>query len=77
MAAIDKIYGTIEQYEEFYDWCEENKPEAIEYFYIWDEEWYDGEYHPMTNFPESIDMWLVENCPIDWVVEAIKEQYDF
>ena len=75
MASIDKIYGRTEQRDEFYAWCKENKPEALGYFYQWWDEWNDGNEHPMTNFPEKIDKWLLENCSIDWVVTRIKEQY--
>jgi hypothetical protein len=78
MAAIDKIYGTISQYEELRDWLTQNKPEALVFLYSesWSySEWWDGEDHPISNFPESIDTWLLENCPIDWVIEAINEQY--
>lgn len=77
MAAIDKIYAKKEQYLEFRTWCEKNKPEALGYFYDWpdSEEWNDGRNHPITNFPEWLDMWLLDNCPIGWVVEYIKDQY--
>lgn len=76
MAAIDKIYGTKEQYDQFYDWCKINYPEALQYFYDWSEEWNDGQNHPITNFPESVDKWMLENCDLDWVVEYIKDQYN-
>lgn len=76
MAAIDKIYAKKEQREELYAWCEVNKPEALRYFYDWySPEWDDGLEHPITNFPEEIDMWLITNCPLSWVVAYIKDQY--
>jgi len=31
---------------------------------------------PISNFPEKIDMWLLKNCPLKWVTDEIKEQYD-
>ena len=75
MAAIDKIYGTKEQRDEFFSSCEKNKPDALLYFYQWWKEWNDGEENPITNFPETIDKWLLENCKISWVVAYIKDQY--
>ena len=73
MASIDKIYGTNEQYDEFHAWCKKNKRAALKYFY--QREDFNPEDRPITNFPEEIDMWLIENCPIDWVVAYIKHQY--
>lgn len=32
MAAIDKIYGTTEQWDEFWTWCKANLPSAGPYF---------------------------------------------
>jgi hypothetical protein len=79
MAAIDKIYGKKVQYDEFRAWCEKNKPDALKHFYpreYWDSiEWQDGKEHPITNFPENIDMWMLKNCPIKWVTDYIGDQY--
>jgi len=30
---------------------------------------------PISNFPEEIDEWLRNNCPIDFVQQRLKEQY--
>jgi hypothetical protein len=75
MAAIDKIYATKEQYEEFYAWCKRNKPEALIFFYDWLEEWDDGEKHPITIFPVQVDKWMLKNCPLKWVTDYIKFQH--
>ena len=72
MAGIDKIYGTDKQYEEFYGWAKENRPEILKYFYP-----REGGSGPITNLPEKEDMWLLKNCPIKFVVDRIKEQYAF
>jgi hypothetical protein len=41
-----------------------------------DSNWGDwSETHLITNFPEEIDMWLLENCPMKWVTGRIKDQY--
>lgn len=75
MAAIDKIYATKTQRDEFYSWCKVNRPSDLRYFYPWYDEWNDGKEHPITNFPETTDMWMLENCPIKWVTDYIKDQY--
>lgn len=75
MAAIDKIYGTNEQYDIFYTWCEKNCKKAIMYFYKRDG-YKDNSSRPITNLPEDIDMWLLDNCDIKFVTDYIKEQYD-
>ncbi len=74
MAAIDKLYGTHKEYQEFRDWCEKHFPDAVRYFYDWN--WNDDLPHAMTLFPTLIDMRLLQICPIEWVVQQIKEQYD-
>ncbi len=73
MASIDKIYGTKEQYDEFHQWCEDNYPKALEYFYGWD--WTNDKVHPITNFPIEIDGYLLIVCDIPWVVDRIKDQH--
>lgn len=76
MAAIDKIYGKLAEQREFYQWAEENKPDILRYFYEWSGEWLtDGKNHPITLFPVDVDNWLMEHCPIGWVVDRIKDQY--
>jgi len=72
MAAVDKIYGTSKQYIEFYDWCTKNNKEALLYFY----DKFDKDINPITNFPTSMDRWMLRNCPFDWVANQIFAQYD-
>jgi hypothetical protein len=74
MAAIDKIYGTEEQYAEFKKWLKKHKPSAIKYLYM-EGGWMPNEERPISNFPQRIDMWLIENCPIEWVQKRLREQY--
>ena len=77
MAAIDKIYGSTEEYDEFLAWIEENKPEYTQYFYQRDG-YKNNISRPITNFPVRADRWLMRpgNCPIEWVKERIHEQYN-
>lgn len=82
MAAIDKIYGFPDQYEELYQWCLQNLSEALPYFYprgYFFED--DGEPKkkaepgPISNFPLNIDIELFKRCPLEWVRERLREQY--
>ena len=75
MAAIDKIYGSTEQWDEFYNWALKNKPSVSRYFYPRDG-YEDNNDRPITNLPEKEDMWLLDNCPIKWVTDRIKDQYN-
>ena len=77
MAGIDKIYGNKAQYKEFRKWLKRNKPEAVDYLYppYPKERSRAKENMPISNFPKEIDMWLLHNCPIDFVVRRIREQY--
>ena len=74
MAAIDKIYGTTKQYDEFKDWMANNAPQYLNCFYERDG-YSEDTIRPITNLPEVADMWLLDNCPITWVVERIRNQY--
>jgi hypothetical protein len=74
MAAIDKIYGTTEQYDEFYNWTADNAPQYVKYFYERDGYSNDND-RPITNLPEVADKWLLDHCPLTWVVDRIKVQY--
>ncbi len=81
---MDYIYGTTNQCIEFLDWCKEHYPNAIKYFYfssedeirtMWTGAWNDGRCHPIASFPNSIDKWMINNCPLDYVVEFINYKY--
>jgi hypothetical protein len=74
MAAIDKIYGTTAEYDQFHSWCASNKKDALKYFYPRDG-YKNNLDRPITNLPLNIDKWLLEICTITWVVVRIKEQY--
>ncbi len=75
MASIDKIYGTIEQYDEFYNWVGNNRAEYLPYFYERNG-WQEEDIRPLTNMPISADRWLLAYCPIEWVKERIRVRYD-
>lgn len=87
MAAIDKIYcNSKNDFLEFYNWCEkvnnickkETQLSLLDYFYITPNDYikyYDKNTKciPITNFRESLDMWLLYHCPIKWVRNYIME----
>jgi hypothetical protein len=80
MASVDKIYGTTEQYDEFYKWMKEHRPRGTHYFYPRDG-YEDPSNRPITNFTTGMDMWVLEMClsevcPLGWVRTRIQEQYD-
>ena len=76
MAAIDKIYGNINQKIELENWCSINYPKSLDYFYLWEDNYFlDNKNHCIANFPEMIDNYILKNCSIKWVIDYIKDQY--
>ena len=77
MAGIDKIYGTQKQYDQFITWCKKHHRRKKLHKYFYPVEGYEASKYerPITNFPKRHDMWLLKNCPFDWVTNRIKEQY--
>ena len=73
MAAIDKIYGTVEQRSELEKWLTENLPEGLHFLYP---EWHTEKVGAISNFPSWVDIVLYRFCPLQWVKDAITEQYD-
>lgn len=78
MAAIDKIYANREDYFTFQNWCKQHRPDALRYFYPCEIDDFpdDATILPATNFTEELDMWLLDNCPLDFVIERIRFQYN-
>jgi hypothetical protein len=75
MAAIDKIYGSTEEYDEFRAWLEEHKPELL--MCLCQRDGYRNNLsRPISNFPTWADKWLMANCPLKWVKDRIAEQYN-
>lgn len=71
MAAIDKIYGTPEQYDEFRAWVEKKCKRYLRHFY----ERPIASVGPITNLTSRADEWIYFRCPINWVRKAIEQQY--
>jgi len=73
MAAIDKIYGTNKQYDEFKDWCKENAFWMLDFFYEKDD--CRGNSRPITNTPVYADVWLWKNCNLHFVKTQLESMY--
>jgi hypothetical protein len=71
MAAIDKIYGSPQQWEELHSFLLENNPDFIERMYPKPR----SGVGPISNFDTWQDEWLFKNCPLDWVEERLCEQH--
>jgi hypothetical protein len=74
MAGIDKIYGTKEQWEELFRYLAINRPQYCKFLYSpWGST---GEPMMISNFPVYADRWLWKHCPLLWVKDRLKEQYN-
>jgi hypothetical protein len=85
MAAIDKTYGNWEQYLQLRDWCIGKyfrQGQAIispsiflmDYNYAKDFEGSNKEF-VFWNTPTYFDIWLIRNCPLDFIQARLREQY--
>lgn len=91
MAWIDKTYvDNYKDYKRLYDWCASvgtvtddygTRINPLWYINIWEEKNFEGKKDnglgglPVWNTPEYFDVWLIRNCPIDFVQNRLKEQY--
>lgn len=76
MAAIDKIYGTLEQYQQFKQWCEKHNPKLLSYFYNLDtQNMNEDQEYMISNFPCWADYYLMRKCNIPFVVERLHQQH--
>jgi len=82
MAAVDKIYMTKGQYLKIRKWyglmvaCGQMSTEIPFNQYDYDiNDWLDGEKRPVWNLDPKEDMWLLSNCPFDFVRIQIMSIY--
>jgi len=75
MAAIDKIYGSNEQWHELHDWLVHENPKLIKYLYP-PTGYKDGTDRPISNFSMEADLWLWDNCPLQFVLAGLSFQYN-
>ena len=54
---------TKEDYDSGYAFQKENHPEAVPEFVLW-------------NTPTYFDIWLIRNCPFEWIHDRLRVQYD-
>lgn len=76
MAAIDNLYATLDQYLELLRWLSEHNDHIAQCLRPW------GRAETETTRAIALltreqDAWLLVNCPIKWVTDQIKEQYDW
>lgn len=85
MAGIDKTYTkSWEEYQSLIEWCKDKSftlkngdvIHPSNYIYKWDKENFDGEkLLPVWNTPTYLDIWLIRNCPLEFIQDRLKEQY--
>ena len=89
MACIDKTYVFKEELREVVNWCLSVGEQTLEDGTVFDPFWMisvelDENYNPVNdqeeyilwNTPQWFDRWLWLNCPLDFVKERLKYQYD-
>ena len=83
MAGIDKTYtDSFKEYKEFKNWAKgkqiiftkKQKINISDYIYEWEEEHFTSEL-PIMNTPNCVDIYLIQNCPINFIQKRMKEVY--
>lgn len=84
MAAIDKTYtDKWSDYEALVNWAKDKvfvakngiKLQPLDYIYEWNKEDWPNKSVPVMNTPESLDYFLVKECPLQFVQDRMKEVY--
>ncbi len=84
MAGIDKTYtDNYKEYKEFKEWAEgktikywTGQAENVsDYIYEWTESDFGNGELPVMNSPTSLDIYLIQNCPVEFVKERLKSVY--
>jgi hypothetical protein len=70
----DSIYATKDQYDEFYHWCMKSRKSLVKYMRPRKDEW-KNDREPVCNLSITSEKWLLQYCPITWVIDSIKEKY--
>lgn len=85
MAGIDKTYtNSYEEYKEFKDWADKqivtffdgHVQRVGDYVYGLEKEDFTGLYIPIMISPRWLDIYLIQNCKSEFVLERMKEVYD-
>jgi hypothetical protein len=73
MAACDNLYGTKKQWKQLYKFLKKNKAEWLVSMYP--EPDVDG-VETRICYTGNVQGWLYENCPLKWVKEKLKCNFD-
>lgn len=85
MAGIDKTYtNSYKDYKEFKDWADkqiliffDGHKECIgNWVWKYNEEDFDGQEIPIMNTPTWLDIYLIQNCRSEFVLDRMKEVYN-
>lgn len=85
MAAVDKIYVTKDQFIKLKKWYNlmveskliDEKLIPFNQYNLDENKLSDNEDYPVWNLSVKADMWLLSNCPFDFVKQEIMENYGF
>ena len=72
MAAIDKIYGTHEEWLKLKSWLTAHFPYGLSRMYP--EPPMDGEEYHLSNFDVVTDMYLKDHCELEFVRHTLRQQ---
>lgn len=85
MAAIDKTYlNSWEKYQEFKNWLNDQGTVVDDFgntfrpiTMLWDmcEEDFKNGWRAIASFPTHTDIWLIRNCPLEYIQTGLEEQY--
>lgn len=85
MAGIDKTYtNSYSEYIEFKNWADKqiliffngHKICIGDWVWRYDEKDFNGDERPIMNTPTWLDIYLIQNCKSDFVLERMKSVYD-
>lgn len=71
MAACDNLYGNAAQWKELYEFLSKESPEDLKYMQTRPKE----DNVVRICYIASIQEWLYENCPLQWVKDALKDNF--
>jgi hypothetical protein len=71
MAAVEKIYGTKDQWEKLVIWLMGSAPYLIKYTNTMP-----IDKGPLGLFPEEAERWLIRYCPLEDICEEIVDNWD-